>query len=217
MLSRLFVKILYLPTFVSNRFYKKINGWYFRAKGVEYGNNFNVTGKVVISGFGKIKIGDRFCMTSGGDINPICGDCKAIFFTETKDSCINIGNRVGMSSTRMWIHDKLIVGNNVHIGANVLLIDTDTHQIDYKLRRDPDDAVFSGLSETEIWEMKRAHTKSAPIVIEDDVWIGAHCIVLKGVTIGARSVIGAGSVVTKNIPADCVAAGNPCKVIKKLI
>ena len=57
-------------------------------------------------------------------------------------------------------------------------------------------------------------TKSAPVVIEDDVWIGAHSIILKGVTIGARSVIGAVSVVTKSIPADCGAAGNPCKVIK---
>ena len=56
----------------------------------------------------------------------------------------------------------------------------------------------------------------SPIFIEDDVWIGAHSIILKGVTIGARSIIGAGSVVTKSIPADCVAAGNPCKVIRKL-
>ncbi len=47
-------------------------------------------------------------------------------------------------------------------------------------------------------------------------WVGAHSIILKGVTIGARSTIGAGSVVTKSIPAGCVAAGNPCKVIKKL-
>ena len=53
-------------------------------------------------------------------------------------------------------------------------------------------------------------------VIEDDVWVGAHSIILKGVTIGARSIIGAGSVVTKNIPPDCVAAGNPCRVIKSL-
>ena len=55
-----------------------------------------------------------------------------------------------------------------------------------------------------------------PIVIEDDVWIGAHSIILKGVTIGARSIIGAGSIVTKDIPCDCIAAGNPCKVKKKL-
>jgi len=53
-------------------------------------------------------------------------------------------------------------------------------------------------------------------VIEDDVWIGANCQILKGVTIGARTVIGAGSVVTKSIPTDCIAAGNPCKVIRKV-
>ena len=57
---------------------------------------------------------------------------------------------------------------------------------------------------------------SAPITIEDDVWIGAQCVILKGVTIGARSIIGAGSVVTKSISPDCIAAGNPCKIIKKL-
>lgn len=60
------------------------------------------------------------------------------------------------------------------------------------------------------------NAKRAPVVIENDVLIGARCIILKGVTIGARSVIGAGSVVTQNIPADCIAAGNPCKVIKKI-
>ena len=64
--------------------------------------------------------------------------------------------------------------------------------------------------------MDGQYVKSAPITIEDDVWIGAHSIILEGVTIGARSVIGAGSVVTKSIPADCIAAGNPCRVIRML-
>ncbi|MCH4017747.1 MAG: hypothetical protein LKE74_04740 [Prevotella sp.] len=56
--------------------------------------------------------------------------------------------------------------------------------------------------------------KKQPIVIGNDVWLGANCLILKGVTIGARTIIGAGSVVTKDIPADCIAAGNPCEVIK---
>lgn len=55
---------------------------------------------------------------------------------------------------------------------------------------------------------------SKTIVIEDDVLIGARSVILKGVTIGARSVIGAGSVVVNDIPQDCIAAGNPCNVIK---
>lgn len=58
--------------------------------------------------------------------------------------------------------------------------------------------------------------KNKPIEIDDDVLIGSYSIILKGVHIGARSVIGAGSVVTKDIPADCIAAGNPCRVIKQL-
>ena len=61
------------------------------------------------------------------------------------------------------------------------------------------------------------HTcKCAPIVIEDHVLIGARSIILKGVTIGHGSVIGAGSVVVRDIPANCIAAGNPCVVIKML-
>lgn len=104
-----------------------------------------------------------------------------------------------MSSIRLWIHESAWIGNNVKIGGCVLITDTDAHPMDYMARRSSNEG-----------------TKSAPVVIEDDVWVGAHCIILKGVTIGARSIIGAGSVVTKNIPADCVAAGNPCKVIKSL-
>ncbi|MBD8490085.1 hypothetical protein IFO69_15110 [Echinicola sp. CAU 1574] len=58
--------------------------------------------------------------------------------------------------------------------------------------------------------------KNRGINIEDGVWIGGHCIILKGVTIGERSVIGAGSVVSKNIPKNEVWAGNPAKFIKKI-
>lgn len=104
-----------------------------------------------------------------------------------------------MSSTRLWIHESAKIGNNVKIGGCVLITDTDAHPMDYMARRSSNEG-----------------TKSAPVVIEDDVWVGAHCIILKGVTIGARSVIGAGSVVTKSIPANRVAAGNPCRVIKNL-
>lgn len=104
-----------------------------------------------------------------------------------------------MSSTRMWIHDSVNIGDNVKIGACVLITDTDAHPLDYLARRTSNEG-----------------TKSAPIIIEDDVWVGALSNILKGVTIGVRSIIGVGSVVTRSIPADCVAAGNPCEVIKSL-
>jgi len=59
-------------------------------------------------------------------------------------------------------------------------------------------------------------TFARPVRIEDNVWIGGGAILLPGVTVGRNSVVGAGSVVTRSIPADCVAVGNPCRVIKHL-
>ena len=129
-------------------------------------------------------------------MNPIASNLQADVYVEP-GATLTIGNNVGMSSTRLWIHESARIGNNVKIGGCVLITDTDAHPMDYVARRSSNEG-----------------TKSAPVIIEDDVWIGAHCIILKGVTIGARSVIGAGSLVTKSIPADCVAAGNPCRVIK---
>ncbi len=80
-------------------------------------------------------------------------------------------------------------------------MDSNAHSLNAGLRRD--------------YNSDMKHKVDAPIVIEDDVFIGMNSIILKGVTIGARSVIGAGSVVTRSIPADCVACGNPAVVIKK--
>ena len=199
MLNRIILKILNLPTIIGVRFYPLFNRYFFRLKGIRYGRNFTVMGKVSIVGEGKVTIGNNFYMTSGNHVNPISSNLQGSILTDNPKVEIHIGDNVGMSSTRMWIHDRLEIGDNVKIGACVLLIDTDTHPIDYKVRCQSNEG-----------------TKFAPIIIEDDVWIGAHSIVLKGVTIGARSIIGAGSVVTKSIPADCIAAGNPCKVIRTI-
>ena len=63
---------------------------------------------------------------------------------------------------------------------------------------------------------RRGEETARPIVIGDDVWIGGGAIVLAGVTIGDRSVIGAGSVVTKDVPSDVVVVGNPAKIVRRL-
>lgn len=70
--------------------------------------------------------------------------------------------------------------------------------------------ISSNHSETNILD----HKPADPIIIGSNVWIGAHAVVLPGVKIGENTIIGAGSIVTKDIPANCVAAGNPCKVIR---
>lgn len=92
--------------------------------------------------------------------------------------------------------DKVTIGDNVLIAPNVQLI-TVTHPFDVKERNE--------------WKLI-----SAPIVIGDNVWLGAGVIVLPGVTIGDNSVIGAGSLVTKSIPANTLAFGSPCRVIRSL-
>lgn len=90
----------------------------------------------------------------------------------------------------------ITIGNNVMLGPRVSLF-TATHPLDAKERAT---LIESG----------------APITIGDNVWIGGNAVINPGVTIGANTVIGAGSVVTKDIPANCVAAGNPCRVIRRL-
>lgn len=110
---------------------------------------------------------------------------------------IRIGDHF-FANTNLVILDctKVTIGNHVYIGPNVGIY-TAAHPFEVSLRR-------------QNLEFAR------PIFIGDDVWIGGHVSILPGVNIGSRSVIGAGSVVTKDIPENVVAAGNPCKVIRKL-
>lgn len=195
----IFYKLLNFPTTLSIKLYPRINRMILKAHGVVFGKNIQIPSKVLwlIRG-ARITIGDNFYLSSGNGVNPIASNLQADVYVEP-GATLTIGNNVGMSSTRLWIHESARIGNNVKIGGCVLITDTDAHPMDYVVRRSSNEG-----------------TKSAPVVIEDDVWVGAHCIILKGVTIGARSIIGAGSVVTNSIPVDCVAAGNPCRVIKSL-
>lgn len=164
-----------------------------------------VYNKFYLQTCGNVSIGNDFTYTSGDCINPITRNIKGCIYSEP-NSEITIGNRVGISTSCIWIKDKLIIGNNVLIGANCLIMDNDAHQLDFQVRMHNKEVDKSNPSTT---------VQHAPIIIEDDVWIGTNSMVLKGVTIGARSVIGAGSVVTKSIPPDCIAVGNPCEMIRK--
>ena len=105
----------------------------------------------------------------------------------------------------MMDENHIRIGNQVLIAPNVQFY-TATHPIDCNERF------------VENWDENSGElffrTRSLPITVEDNVWIGGGSIILAGITIGTGSVIGAGSVVTKSIPANCVAVGNPCKVIR---
>ena len=168
-----------------------------------------VYNKVYIINRGYVKIGNDFRFSSGAGINPITRNLRGAIYTIDKKAKIEIGDRVGISSACLWAQKFIHIGNNVKIGGDCLILDNDAHPLDFITRRD------SYLEEAG-WEVYARAIKSEPIIIEDDVWIGARSIVLKGVHIGARTIIAAGSVVTHDIPSDVIAGGNPCKVIKQL-
>lgn len=135
-------------------------------------------------------------------ISKILGKTGKVFLIEQPFMCdygynIEIGENFG-SNHNLLILDpgKVTFGNNVMIGANCSFYTTN-HPLDPHLR-----------NEYLQW--------ARPITVEDNVWICSNVVVLAGVTIGENSVIGAGSIVTKDIPPNSFAVGNPCKVIKKI-
>jgi maltose O-acetyltransferase len=112
-------------------------------------------------------------------------------------SNIHFGSRFYANSGCVFLDcAPITIGDNVQLGPLVQLL-APSHPLDAETRR-------TGVESAE------------PIAIGDDAWLGGGVIVLPGVTIGPRSVIGAGSVVTKDVPADVVAVGNPCRVLRLL-
>lgn len=204
-----FYKLLRIIPKLKNKYFLIWNRLFFKLIGIQYGKNMQVFNKVYIKGYGKIKIGDNFIFTSDEAINPICRNIQGCFATITQESEIIIGDNVGISSACIWAQKSINIGNNVNIGGDCLIIDSDAHPHDFIKRRR--EYAYTVDQETFFKEIP-----SAPITIDNDCWIGARCIILKGVHIGARSIIAAGSIVTKDIPSDCIAAGNPAKILKKI-
>ena len=200
--SRLFQKI-------RNILYRYYNRFCFSLIGVRYGKNLQVFDKIYMIGKGCITIGDDFIFTSGSSINPICRNIRGAMFVPLPESRIMIGNRVGISSACLWAKESITIGNDVNIGGDCLIMDNDAHPHDYLQRR-------RNYAKEVGQEDYLKTIPTAPIQIDDDVWIGARCQILKGVHIGARSIIAAGSVVTKDIPADVIAGGNPCQIIQRI-
>jgi maltose O-acetyltransferase len=113
--------------------------------------------------------------------------------------------------SRMWVHDSVTIGDYVLIAHLVDIHDNNSHSLDWRDRRQDAITVMErheGIDTTKI--------EARPIVIEDDVWIGAKSTIMKGVHIGRGAVIAAASVVTKDVPPFTLVAGNPAREIKRL-
>lgn len=139
-----------------------------------------------------ITIGDNCKFLSTHTSNLIGINRPCLISTLAAGASIEIGANCGFSGTVIGCAASVIIGDNVRCGANTLITDTDWHTDDP--RTGPD----------------------VPVLIEDNVWLGVNVTVLKGVVIGENTIVAAGSVVTKSLPANVIAGGIPAKLFKDL-
>lgn len=174
----------------------------FVLNGIRFGKGLHVNGlmKVLVTRRGIVEIGHGLRINSGNNFNIIGRQQKCIFWVEGR---LAIGDNVGISSSALICNHQISIGNNVVIGGNTVVYDTDFHSLDPEQRNNR--------------EHDRNNAKWAPVVIGDNVFIGAHSTVLKGVTIGNNAIIGACSVVTKDIPANEIWVGNPAACVRRNI
>lgn len=162
---------------------------------------------LLLQGAGRIHIGDRvivetlvgMTVVGGGEIR-IGDDCELRCFArlEAHDGSIRVGARCGINPfTLLSGYGGLTIGNDVRIGSHCAILSS-THRF--------------GSSETSIREQG---IEKCETVIEDNVWMGHGCTIVGGVRIGSGSVIGAGAVVTRDVPPDSIATGVPAQVTGK--
>jgi acetyltransferase-like isoleucine patch superfamily enzyme len=150
---------------------------------------------------GSFVIGNNFEMNNGKKYNNIGRQHQCSFVIGGKGQLI-IGNNVRISSTSIVCHKKIRIGDNVKIGGNVVIYDTDFHTLDAKLRINVESDINNSAQQE--------------VNIKNNVFIGAHSTILKGVEIGENSIIGACSVVTKSIPDNQIWGGNPARLIRSI-
>lgn len=167
-------------------------------EGLKIGQNVSLGMPVYGYGLENVKIGDNF--KSGNRLKlRTFNKWGGVKYNPT----ITIGDNVNIESDcHISAINQIIIGDNVLIASFVYISDHSHGEIIKE--------------ELNIPPLNRTLYSKGPVIIEDNVWIGEKVTILPGVTIGENSIIGANSIVTKDIPANCVAAGIPAKVIKNL-
>ncbi len=173
---------------------------WLRMHGVEVQGKVNVFGKPRIIRWGRptIVMGDGVTLDSDSMHNE-AGIVHPCTLAVTGEGKLIIGARTGMSGVLICCQESVTIGKHVGIGANVIIYDTDFHPVNPYER---------------IVVNNDKDIKRKPVQIDDYVWIGANAMILKGVHIGRGAVIGAGSVVTNDVPELTIYAGNPARFIK---
>jgi acetyltransferase-like isoleucine patch superfamily enzyme len=150
------------------------------------GRRPRVQGRVIIRNDGTIQIGNQVKI-SAGHLPVELGACQGGVLSIGDGTFINSG-------TSICAQQSVLIGRNCAIGNSSLIMDSDFHSVGDHTRR----------------------PAAKPVVIEDDVWLGARVTVLKGVRIGRGAVVAAGAVVTKDVAPDTLVGGVPAKIIRKI-
>ena len=140
---------------------------------------------------GKINIGKNARLSSRL-LSNILGVDHPVIIATIQNGEITIGEDFHISGGSIVARKKITIGDNVYVGSNCTITDSDHHEIDFQRRRDG----------------KSSKIQTSPISIGDDVWIGANVTILKGVNIGNRAIVGAGVTVRRSIPADTILGVN---------
>jgi acetyltransferase-like isoleucine patch superfamily enzyme len=192
-------KILIIFTFPKIIYQNIQNHWRFYSNHIICDEFPNIDGELLVINKGVCAIGHGVKFKSNTKSNFV-GIFKPCSLYIDFRASLKIGNHTGFSGVSIFCANSISIGDYVNCGGNVSIWDTDFHPLDYQQRR--------------IHDVK--YITTAPIIIGNDVFIGANSIIMKGVTIGDKSVIGAGSVVTRDIPGAEIWAGNPAKFIRKI-
>ena len=181
-----------------------------RAMKVKFGKKLLLKGVPVIynKDGAELSIGDNCTIKSSFLSNLVGLYSRTIIVTRRSGSYIRIGNNVGISGATIYARKGITIGDNTAIGGNCKILDNDFHPIDWETRNqyllDPNGGDADVVPAREIW-------------IGKNCFIGCNSIILKGVILGDGCVVGAGSVVTGKFEAGSIIAGNPAKVIKRIV
>lgn len=174
---------------------------YFAWHGVAFGEGWRIYGAPVIQRQrgSHIAIGDHCELRCWPRSSPLGVWHPCLLATWSKEAVIEIGSHFGMTGGAICARKRVRIGAHVSVGANCTIMDTDFHPLEPSQRRS-----------------MPVGGAAAEVVIEDDTFIGTQALILKGAHIGRGCVIGAGSVVTGDIPPATIAAGNPARVIAEV-
>ncbi len=181
--------------FLKKVFYNMLFKIESKIQRVKLGKDVDAHGFCFIRNNGSISIGNNLHVCSGKKHNPIGSDSVKLVADKGE---LMIGNDVGLSNCTIVATKRIEIGDRVAIGGGAVIIDSDFHSVNADDR------------------MARKNAVSKPVVIDAGAFIGGYAKIVKGVHIGANSIVGLGAVVTKDIPPNEIWAGNPAKFIKKI-